>query len=63
MSFSVLLKHEDRERLRKITRNVHLKFYPTDYLTDLECDKFIDAMGPEVVEQQLKFYRDRGLVE
>lgn len=60
MSFAHLIKPSDRQLLREVTRKVHLRFYPAERLTDVECDKFIDAMGPEVVERQLKGLRDAG---
>jgi len=34
---------EVRRRLRLITKHVHLRHYPGDFLTDRECDKFISS--------------------
>lgn len=52
--FSGLLKIQDRERLRKIIRAEHLRHYPKEFLTDYECDKFIDSWAEDYVEQQLR---------
>lgn len=60
MALSDLLKPSDRRLLREVTRKVHLRFYPKERLTDVECDKFIDAMGPQVIERQLRWLSDAG---
>lgn len=52
--FSGILNHEQREKLRGIVRREHLKHYPEEFLTDLECDKFIDSFGEGYVEAQLR---------
>lgn len=31
------------------------------FVTDVECDKLIDSIGPEVVERMIKFGVDKGL--
>lgn len=54
MSFLAGLKHADLERLRKVTKQVHMKHYPTDFMTDREADRIIEALGAEVVERMLK---------
>jgi len=41
------LTWKDRQRLRKVTKMVHMKHYPTEMITDLEADKIIEAMAPE----------------
>lgn len=61
--FTTQLKIGDRRRLRLVIRNVHLKHYPTERLTDYECDKLIDAWGPEVAAQQIRDAMTLGLVE
>jgi len=43
-------------------RQVHLKHYPQDKLTNYECDKLIDAWGPDVAGRMIKVAVDRGLV-
>lgn len=62
MSVSALLKWEDRQRLRAIVKQVHLRHYPADFLTDYEADKLIDSFSPQVIEANLKAGRDTGLV-
>jgi len=52
--FSGILNVEQRNKLRTIVRNEHLRHYPKEYLTDLECDKFIDSFGEGYVEAQLR---------
>lgn len=61
-SFSSTISAKDRERLRQIVRQTHLKFYPQEYLTTLEVDKFIDAMGAEVVVKMLRQAVNSGMV-
>jgi hypothetical protein len=61
--FTTQLNLADRRRLRLVIRNVHLKHYPTEHLTDYECDKLIDAWGPEVAAQQIRDAMTLGLVE
>lgn len=41
------LSFTDRQRLRKVVKKVHMKFYPTEMITDLEADKMIEAIAPE----------------
>ena len=61
-SFSSTISAKDRERLRQIVRQTHLKFSPTECLTTLEVDKFIDAMGAEVVVKMLRKAVNSGMV-
>jgi len=56
------LSIQDLNRLRKIIRNTHLKFYPNGYLTNKEVDKFINALGPEVAGKMVKQAVDQNLV-
>jgi hypothetical protein len=42
--------------LRKIVRKVHLKFLPEASVTDKECDKLIESLGPKVREKLLQEY-------
>lgn len=62
MSFMSELSLADRQRLRAIVRKVHLNHYPQHMLTNHECDKLIDAWGPEVAGNIVKKAMDRGLV-
>jgi len=61
-SFSSLLNHADRQRLREIVKKTHLKFYPASKLTNYECHKFIDNIGPEVMLPLLKKAVDGNLI-
>lgn len=63
MSFVHDLSPEDLRRLRIIIKRTHLRFYPTDKITDYEADKLIDAIGPEVAGKLVKDAIDRGHVE
>ena len=31
------------------------------FVTDMECDKLIDSIGPEVAERMIRFGVDKGL--
>lgn len=44
------LSFKDRQRLRKVTKMVHMKHYPTEMITDREADRMIEAMGPETMQ-------------
>lgn len=61
-TFSSRLTYTDRQRLRAVVRKVHLAHYPAEKLTDLECDKLIDAWGPEVATSVLRQAVDAGRV-
>ena len=54
MSFTSTLSIKDRNRLRAIVKNVHLKYYPKDTITNYEADKLIDSFGEQTVYQLLK---------
>ena len=56
------MSHADRNRLREIVKKTHLKFYPASKLTNFECDKFIDNIGPEVMLPLLKKVVDGNLI-
>lgn len=51
----------DRRKLRTIVKKVHLKFLPSDLVTDKECDKLIESLGPRVREKLLKEFIDKKL--
>jgi hypothetical protein len=67
MSFISTIKPEELEMLRGIVRKVHLrevvkKFgYNHNAVSDKECDKLIESIGPEVVQRMIKFGVDKGL--
>ena len=56
------LSFQDLLRLRKIVRNTHLKFYPQADLTDMEVDKFINSLGPDVAGKMIKYAVDTNQV-
>lgn len=58
MSFLHTLKIEERDILRKVVKKVHLAHHPKHMCTDLEADKVISAIGPEIVERMIKFGKD-----
>jgi hypothetical protein len=43
------LSFKDRQRLRKVTKMVHMKHYPTEMISDHEADRIIEAMAPETM--------------
>jgi hypothetical protein len=59
MSFLHTLKIEERELLRTIVKKVHLVHHPEEFCNNYEADKVIASIGPEVVEQMIKFGKDR----
>ena len=59
--FTTQLSVADRDRLRMIVRKVHLRHYPQEKLTNYECDKLIDAWGPEIAGQLVKKAVDAGM--
>lgn len=67
LSFIGTLKPEELNLLRGIVRKVHLaevvkKFGPNHHaVTDKECDRLIESIGPEVVERMIRFGVDKGL--
>jgi len=60
MSFTSTISWPDRLRLRQIVKKYHLRHYPTDKLTDVECDKLIDAWGAETAGKLIKQAVDQG---
>jgi hypothetical protein len=67
MSFIHTLSQQDLGVLRGIVRKVHFaevvkKFGPNHpAVTDHECDRLIESIGPEVVERMIRFGVDKGL--
>jgi len=53
------ISYQDRQRLRKIVRKVHLKFLPDHLVNNKECDKLIESLGPMVREKLLKEYIEK----
>lgn len=54
MSIIPELKWADHKRLRLIVRKVHMHMYPEDLMTDVEADRIIESIAPQVLEQWLK---------
>jgi hypothetical protein len=63
MSFIAELSFLDLQRLRKIIRKVHLRYYPSELCSDREADRVIETIGPEVREKMIRRYVDAGLVQ
>ena len=61
MSFSHSISKHDRELLRKIVKKVHLHHHPKDFQTNMEADKVIDVIAPDVIERMIKFAVDRKI--
>jgi hypothetical protein len=54
MSFLNTLSLKDRNRLRTIVKNTHLKYYPTHMITNKEADKLVESFGEETIYKMLK---------
>ena len=52
------LTKEDRDILRIVVKQVHLKHYPDQFCTDYEADKMISSIAPETIERLTKVGRD-----
>ena len=67
MSFLSTLKQEEISLLRGIVRKTHLahvmkKHGPNHIgVSDNECDKLIETIGPEIAERMVRFGVDKGL--
>lgn len=62
-SFSSDLNAKDLERLRKIVKQVHMKHYPGDMVSDYEADRIIDVLAPETKDYLLRRAIEAKLVE
>lgn len=62
MSFLNGLSLKDRNRLRTIVKNVHLKHYPTEMITNYEADKLIESFGEKTIYELIKQGVDSGNV-
>ena len=63
MSFISTLSWEELQTLRRIVKKTHLAYVPQDFATDRECDKMIEAIGPEIVERMIRFGKDQKVLE
>jgi hypothetical protein len=65
MSFTSTLKPEEISMLRKIVRKVHFSYieekHGKSFVTNAECDKLIESIAPEVVENMIRFGVNKGL--
>jgi len=66
VSFISTIKQEDLNLLRNIVRKVHLayvveKFGESSHLvSNSACDKLIESIAPEVVEEMIRFGVNKG---
>ena len=61
LGFMNLLDDRSRRILREVTRRVHLQYNPKDFQSDHECDKVIEALGPEVAANLIQMGIEKGL--
>jgi len=62
VSFISTLSQQDLNLLRGIVRKTHLVHVEAKVgVSDRECDKLIESIGPEVVERMIRFGVDKGL--
>jgi len=59
MSFLTQISFRDLQRLREVVRKVHMSNFKDDHITVVEMDKIIEALGPEILEAELKNMVDR----
>ena len=66
MSFINTIKQQDLDFLRKIVRKVHLSYVvekfgaSSHFVSDSACDKLIESIAPEVVQDMIRFGVDKG---
>ncbi|MAO24565.1 MAG: hypothetical protein CMJ25_27785 [Phycisphaerae bacterium] len=65
MSFISTIKSQDLDLLRGIVRKVHFAYieekHGKSFVTNAECDKLIESIAPEVVEDMIRFGVNKGL--
>lgn len=61
--FTSLISDKDRIRMHRIIRKVHIAHYPTEMITDYECDKILDAWGPKIAAMEIKKHMDAGDID
>jgi len=65
VSFIGTLKPMELQMLRGIVRKTEFAYveakHGKSFVTDSECDKLIESIGPEVVQRMIKFGVDKGL--
>ena len=62
-SFSTELNAKDLDRLRRIVKQVHMKHYPGEMVTDYGADRIIDVLAPETKDYLLRRAIQQKLVE
>ena len=55
------ISFQDRQRLRKIVKTIHFKHYPKDFQTNMEADKLIDVIAPDMIERMIRFAVDHKI--
>ena len=55
------LSKEDRNLLRIVVKQVHLKHYPKEFITDREADKLIASLLPHTLERIKEVGRNYNL--
>jgi len=58
MSFTQTLSKHERDLLRRVVKKVHLQHHPKSFQTNMEADKVIDVIAPDIIERMLKFAVD-----
>lgn len=57
------LSWDSLQKLRAIVKQVHMKHYPTHMATDYEADKIIEALGPDIMQQEIiAAVKDPGVI-
>ena len=62
-SFIADLNLRDLQRLREVCRRVFREKCNGRSLTNTQCDKWIESMGPKVMEKRIKIAVDTKMVE
>jgi hypothetical protein len=66
VSFINTIKQEDLQLLRGIVRKVHLGYVvekfgaSSELVSDAACDKLIESIAPDIVEDMIRFGVDKG---
>jgi|TARA_R110000824_G_scaffold103127_1_gene245129 hypothetical protein len=52
------LSQEDRNILRTVVKQVHMKHFPKEFCTDYEADKLISSLAPSTLDKLEKIGKD-----
>ncbi len=63
MSFLHKISKTDRDILRVVVKQVHLKHHPKEFCTDYEADKLIASLGPETLEKLKRVGKDYKIAD